>query len=262
MISANHFLGIPTFSICIPVHIASSSDLEFLKQAIESITIQKHVRFEILLSDDSGSRELLELVQEYNLAGIELILVDPPKTAGLGPNLNNCISHARNNYVKILFQDDFLSNSYSLLIMGFRLWVSKRKWLATATIHLRQDTGLYVNRFRPKKSSRLLFGRNSISSPSVILFKREFFLPFLGEMKYLIDCEWYLRMSHHFGLPVFFNHVCVINRLHKNQATHRFNELLESESLLARSLHDISIMGRSSCKCQSNPKVTAQTYFT
>ena len=250
MNSAKHKLGVPDFSICIPVHIQSRSDLDYLRQAIESVTSQRYVSFEILISDDSANRDLEYILQEYSLLGIELKLVTPPVASGMGSNLNNCVGYARGKFVKVLFQDDFLSHKYSLFIMGLRLRVSKRKWLAAATIHLQQDTGIYINRFKPKKSDRLLLGKNSISSPSVILFKKDFFLPFNEGLKYLIDCEWYLRMSHHYGLPVFFNQVSVINRLHKDQATHRFSQHLRSEIQIASNLHDISKMGKSSCKCR------------
>lgn len=247
---AKHQPGIPRFSICIPAHIESHTDLNYLREAIESARKQRYVRFEILISDDSDNQDLVQLIQEFASPEIDLKLLKPPTGSGLGSNLNNCVSYARGKFVKILFQDDLFSHKYSLLIMGLRLRISKRKWLAAATIHLQQDTGKYINRFKPKRSEFLLLGKNSISSPSVILFKREFFLPFHEELKYLIDCEWYLRMSHTFGLPVFFNQVSIINRLHKDQATHRFSELLKTESLIATNLHDVSIMGLSECKCR------------
>jgi glycosyltransferase involved in cell wall biosynthesis len=250
MNSAKRKLGTPKFSICIPVHIETQSDLDYLRQAIESVRTQKYVRCEILLSDDSANQDLMLLVQEFTSSTIDLRLVNPPMTSGLGSNLNNCVSYARGEYVKILFQDDFLSHKYSLFEMGLRLRVSKKKWLAAATIHLQQDSGNFINRFKPKKSDFLLLGKNSISSPSVILFKKDLFIPFDEELKYIIDCEWYLRMSHHFGLPIFFNRVSVINRLHKNQATYRFGVLLKHEIQIASELHDISIMGRYSCKCR------------
>jgi glycosyltransferase involved in cell wall biosynthesis len=246
----NHQVGHPEFSICIPAHIESQTDLNYLHQAIESVRKQKLVKFEILISDDSNNLDLVHLLQEYESLEIDLKLVNPPIALGLGSNLNNCVSQARGRYVKILFQDDLLSHKYALLNMGLRLQVSRRKWLAAATIHFQQDTGSYVNKFKPKKSHALLLGKNSISSPSVILFKKEFYLPFHEELKYLIDCEWYLRMSHFFGLPVFFKQVSVINRIHKNQATHKFSELLTTESQIATNLHDVSMMGLSLCKCR------------
>ena len=251
MNSAKPKLDAPEFSICIPVHIESQSDLDYLRQAIESVRIQKFARCEILLSDDSTNHDLMHLLQEFTSSEIDLKLVNPPIASGLGSNLNNCISYARGEYVKILFQDDFLSHKYSLFQMRLRLRVSKKKWLAAATIHLQQDSGIFINRFKPKNSDFLLLGKNSISSPSVILFKKDFFIPFDEKFKYLIDCEWYLRMSHHFGLPVFFNRVSVVNRLHKDQATYRFGGLLKSEIQIASDSHDISIMGLNSCKCRA-----------
>lgn len=241
--------SLPTYSVCIPVHITADIDLQFLSECIRSVIVQKFVIFEILISDDSLDFRVKAIVDDFVTQGISIRMLEPPKSQGLGSNLNHCLENAHGRVVKILFQDDYLSYKMSLFISGTRLRFSRKKWMATATTHFNQENGNYQNRFKPRESDDLLDGKNSISSPSVILLKRNHYVPFSQELKYLIDCEWYLRMSHRFGLPIFFNKISVVNRLHENQSTHVYSHLLAVESVRARELHNLHSMRASLCSC-------------
>ena len=130
-----------------------------------------------------------------------------------------------------------------------RLSLSKKYWHVSSSIHFQQSTSQFINKFKPRMSNALLDGKNYISSPSVVTLKSIALVDFCPNLDYLMDCEWYLRMSHNFGLPVFGKLVLVANRLHEDQATHWAKNSIITESKLAKHLHDNHKMNSMHCKC-------------
>jgi glycosyltransferase involved in cell wall biosynthesis len=236
-------------SVCIPVHISDPDDLIYLKTAIESVVVQSYQDFEIVIADDSASREVFELIREFQSMNVAIQYFETGGKSGIGANTNNCISKSRGALIKILFQDDYLSHSRVLERTRRQFRFRRKKWLAAGTIHFNQQDLLFQNRMIPRRSDNLLIGKNSISSPSVITFRRGSFVPLATNLTYIIDCEWYLRMSHTYGLPIFSSRIDIVNRLHENQQTHKVQHLLGNETLLAKKMHSRHKMSKGKCDC-------------
>ncbi len=239
----------PLISVVTPVHISTQDQLFYLEQLIKSFLKQRYRDKELIVSDDLSDFRVKELCNRFNASGATVRYVKSP-TSGISCNLNYAISHAKGKFVKILFQDDFFSNTFALTLIWMRLAITKKHWHVSASIHFNQSTSQFVRKFKPRISNALLDGKNYISSPSVVTFKATAQLDFCENLDYLMDCEWYLRMSHRFGLPVFGKLILIANRLHVDQATHWAKERLKIESIIAKRIHDQTEMNSRKCKCR------------
>jgi glycosyltransferase involved in cell wall biosynthesis len=235
-------------SVVTPVHITNQVQLEYLRDLIRSFSKQAFPYKELIVSDDSHNSDVEALCRENNSSKSKVVYIAAP-VVGISANLNYGISKAGGSIIKILFQDDFFTNRLALFLIWIRLVVSKKKWHVSSSNHFQQSSGKFFHTLRPKISHHLLDGKNYISSPSVVTFKKESKLDFCVQLNFLMDCEWYLRMSHNFGLPVFGKIVFISNRIHKDQATHWAKKNLEAESSIAKQMHSKYQMGSSECKC-------------
>lgn len=92
----------PLVSVCVPIF----NGVSFLDRCLASIEAQTYEPLEVLLVDDQstdGSREIAErFVAIHSNARLHTNRV----RLGLGLNLNQCISLARGEWIKFVFQDD------------------------------------------------------------------------------------------------------------------------------------------------------------
>ncbi len=189
------------------------------------------------------------LCGEFQRRGMNLVYCKFLPGSGLAQNLNHSVKMSRGKMIKILFQDDYLIHDRVLVHNRLRLFFSFRKWLVTGTLHFDQATEKFVNPFFPRPGRELLQGVNTISSPSVVMLPRKNFLYFAECLHFLVDCEWYVRMSHHFGKPTFVNSIQIVNRLHAKQSTHEVKGLFRREREIASELHNVQELKKSSCIC-------------
>jgi len=236
-------------SVVTPVHISDEKEFIFLKEMITSFSSQIYRNKELIISDDLADVKVRSLCEEMAAQGLRIVYT-VSASPGISTNLNHGIGNANGGIVKILFQDDFFTTKYALSIIWLQLLFSNRSWHLSGSTHFNQIDSEFSNIIRPKISNELLEGKNYISSPSVVSFKRESKIEFDENLTYLMDCEWYLRMSHNFGFPIFGKKVLIANRLHGGQATHWAKNQLEEESKFSKNLHDVMIMGLNNCKCQ------------
>jgi hypothetical protein len=73
--------------------------------------------------------------------------------------------------------------------------------------------------FYPQYHNKIQYGQNTISSPSVLMFKNEDIIEFDENLFWLMDVDYYKRMYDKFGLPDICNYITVVNREHENQVS-------------------------------------------
>ncbi|HEX8459544.1 MAG TPA: glycosyltransferase family A protein [Pyrinomonadaceae bacterium] len=95
----------PAVSICIPTF----NGAEYLRQAMESALSQSFGDFELLVSDDASTDDTMSIAGEYARQDGRVVLHQSPRRLGLGGNWNRCLELAKGEWVKFLFQDDYLS---------------------------------------------------------------------------------------------------------------------------------------------------------
>lgn len=94
-------------SVCIPTYNGST----YLRQAIESARMQTYSDFELLFVDDGSSDDTFEIVEEFARLDSRVRAYRNPQRLGLAENWNRCLELAGGEWIKFLFQDDYLHST-------------------------------------------------------------------------------------------------------------------------------------------------------
>lgn len=204
-------------SIAIPTWESYNNGEQFLDDLLRTIEIQTFKNFEVVISDHSKDDYLLSKIKEFE-DKFDIKYYRNEKDRGNGPaNMNNAIRKCSGEIVKIIFQDDFFYDDHALEKIYYALYNSDRMWLLNATNHTKDDGNSFYWDLYPKFNNDLLKGVNTISSPSVVSFKRQSEVVFDETLVYFMDIDYYYGMRKKYGDPVFYDDILVTNRFpHEN----------------------------------------------
>jgi len=209
----------PHISVCIPVYEMNGFGTSFLAHNLRCLADQDFKDFEVIVADQSRNDEIKHLCAQF--AGQMNIkhLVNSKTKRQASANTNYAMKHAEGKIIKILFQDDYpyIPDALSILSDGFDL--TKDHWCVTASEHS-YDGETVFRPFFPKYNERIHFGKNTISSPSVLALNntREI-LEFDENLIWLMDVDYYKRCYEKFGQPLIIEDILVVNRLHSSQVS-------------------------------------------
>lgn len=201
-------------SICIPTYEMKGKGVEYLEYSFNILYSQTFQDFEIVISDHSIDNNI-ELLCDYWKQILNIHYFKNEYKRGISSaNINNAIHKAKGEIIKILFQDDFLYDEQSLENQ-FKCF--KENWLITACCHY-NGVNIYKP-FYPKYHDNIQYGQNTISSPSVLMFKNKDVIDFDDNLFWLMDVDYYKRLYNKFGPPDICNYITVVNREHENQVS-------------------------------------------
>lgn len=222
-------------SIAIPTWEFYGNGEQFLDDLFRTIEIQTFKDFEVVISDHSADDYLLPKIKEFDVK-FDIKYCKNENNRGNGStNLNNAISNCSSDIVKILFQDDFFYDDEALEKIYYALSDSDKMWLLNGTNHTKNDGNTFYWDLYPKFNDKLLDGVNTISSPSVVAFKRQSEVIFDETLVYFMDVDYYYGMRKKYGDPVFYDDILVTNRFpHENSISSNIENkenlmLVESE---------------------------------
>jgi glycosyltransferase involved in cell wall biosynthesis len=218
-------------SICIPTYEMNGRGAEYLEYSFNILYHQTFKNFEIVISDHSSSDLIKDLCEQWNQVLNIKYFKNTEKKGNSSANTNNAIKYANGNIVKILFQDDFFYDEYSLQNQVNFLNENSNHWLVTACCHY--DGNKIYKPQCPYYHNEIQYGYNTISSPSVLMFKNLNVLKFDENLIWLMDVDYYKRLYDRFGSPTICNYITVVNREHQNQISNTLatNEIKEKESI-------------------------------
>ncbi|MCC6372492.1 MAG: glycosyltransferase family 2 protein [Bacteroidia bacterium] len=228
----------PLVSICIPTY----NGQEFLKQCLDSCLNQSYTSYEVLLCDDCSTDSTLAIAKDYASKYPQLKVLVNPQNLGLVGNWNKCLQEARGEWIKFVFQDDYITpNCLEKFVQAIepntRLIVSERHFLLPADAS--EDVkNYYANVVRtlsntcnnsslyysPKQLSNAAvqnMAMNFIAEPSLSFFKKDILTNignFKSSLKQICDLEFILRAGTNFGLRLIPEKLCAF-RIHSNTTT-------------------------------------------
>lgn len=94
----------PLVSICVPTY----NGAQYLRACLDSVLSQTLSDFEVLIVDDCSEDETLTTAKEYERQDKRIRLIKNERNLGLVGNWNCCIEFARGEWIKFVFQDDWL----------------------------------------------------------------------------------------------------------------------------------------------------------
>jgi glycosyltransferase involved in cell wall biosynthesis len=94
-------------SLCIPTY----NGAEHLRECLDSAIAQTYPSLEILILDDCSTDETVEIATNYARQHARIRVIRNDENRGLVGNWNRCVDLARGEWIKFLFQDDYLEPS-------------------------------------------------------------------------------------------------------------------------------------------------------
>jgi glycosyltransferase involved in cell wall biosynthesis len=215
----------PFFSIAIPSYEMKGCGEEFLNFSFSKLSRQTFKNFEVIISDHSKDDLIKDLCKKWKDNLDIKYFKNEYKVGGSSPNINNAIKNSNGEWIKLLWQDDFLFSDNSLELIKEHIENnSDIEWIATACEHSNDGVVMY-RPFYPYWTSDIHLGNNRISSPSVITIKNtEDKLYFDEDLIWLMDVEYYKRMYEKYGEPSYLNTINVVNRTWSNQLSNTISQ--------------------------------------
>lgn len=224
-------------SICIPTYNGSTH----LRECLESVIVQTHQAVEILCVDDCSSDDTLELLKSYARQDSRIRVEVNRNNLGLVGNWNRCIELSSGEWIKFVFQDDFIypqciekmlnAAEGGLLIACMRDFVFEGVSDDTRAIYddITQERSLTrlfngLDHASPDNLAKVVldqFPRNIIGEPTAVMFHRDVvarFGAFNPAFVQLCDYEYWLRVGLNTGL-VIVPEVLAGFRVHGNSTT-------------------------------------------
>jgi len=229
----------PLVSICIPVF----NGEKYLEKCIDSAIFQSYKKIEIIIVDDGSTDNSQRIINQYALKDERIKTISNSQNLGLTRNWNTCIEFSSGEWIKFLFQDDYLSvNCIESMLNAFDnktpLIVCKRTFVlkdtAEANLHdyyknkvltfeklgvaekKKVITSTMISNFACKN-----IGMNFIGEPTSILFRKEIVNSlgmFNTNLQQICDFEFALRIASNYGL-IYINEPLTFFRIHEQSAT-------------------------------------------
>ncbi|MDG1143403.1 MAG: glycosyltransferase [Burkholderiales bacterium] len=203
-------------SVCIPAYEMGGEGANFLRHSLDILMHQSFQDFEVIVADQSSNREIEVVCDEYPK------YVRHVRTSHLehqaSANTNAAVDAARGEIIKILFQDDFLAQTRALSEIIDSFEKPEVNWCLTGSLHT-HDTENMFKPFVPRYHDRIQFGKNTISSPSVLAYRRSGAPRFDESLIWLMDVDFYKRCGDLWGPPDIIPEPLAVNRLHKGQVS-------------------------------------------
>lgn len=214
----------PFFSIPIPTYGYSGKGAKFLEQSLEIISKQSFKDYEVVLSDHSIDETIYDVFLKWS-EHINIKYYKNDKGRGfVSPNINNAMKYCNGEWIKILFQDDFLFGENSL--EKHKNFIDSNKnitWFAANT-HVTYDGESIAWSFKPKWVDDIWTGNNKLGCPSNITIKNENLIFFDEELNWLLDVDYYMKMRAKFGDIHILDEFVLVNRITPERLTNNTNE--------------------------------------
>jgi glycosyltransferase involved in cell wall biosynthesis len=201
----------------------------YLFDIFHALEHQTNKDFNVWISDHSKNDDVLEACKEY--ADIfEINYIKNENNRGqISANTNCALENADGDILKVMFQDDFILITRTLVDELDKAFVDGVDWAVTGFAHTINDGQTHYNPKIPQYNDRLLEGVNTLSSPSILALRNGIDEYFDEKLTMLMDCDMYYRLYKYHGDPAVLTDYHISNREHKNQTQRAYEHLLPTE---------------------------------
>lgn len=184
-------------SICIPTY----NQVKYLRQTIDSVLNQTFTDYEIIITDDSPTDIVFDLVQEYQSKGNNIQYYKNETPLGSPENWNEAIRRSKGEYVKIMHHDDYFTDENSLFEFVKMLDENPNSdfaFGATLIIDIKRDKSRIhcptkVQLRNLFQDPYVLFLGNFIGPPSSVIHRRNVDLIYDRNLIWVVDFDFYIR---------------------------------------------------------------------
>jgi len=194
-------------SICIPVYEMNGEGVNHLKKLLDSLNYQSNKEFEVIISDDSLDNEIEIFISKSNFKYSIKYFRNISLKKNASNNLNSAIINSSYSIIKPMFQDDWVINNDLIK----EIINSNYSWGVFKTQDIKN--GVIANTITPKYNKYLIWGINTIGSPSVIYFKKDDNLLFDEKLINLMDVDFYYRLYKKHKDPMLHKEISINTRI-------------------------------------------------
>lgn len=214
----------PFFSVAIPTYSYNGNGIDFLRNNFEILSNQTFKDFEVVISDHSLDSSIKSFCENWK-DKLNIFYIRNEKGRGIiSPNINVALSNCKGEWIKILFQDDFLFNETSLEKQyNFIINNLEINWFATKFVHS-NDGKTFYREFTPRWVDDIWSGNNLIGSPSVITIRNNNVILFDEDLNWLMDCDYYCNLNVKYGEPALLNEFTVVSRTNSERLTNNITQ--------------------------------------
>jgi glycosyltransferase involved in cell wall biosynthesis len=209
------------FSICIPAY----KNTEFLKRLLDSITLQTFKDFEVIICDDSRENNVEVFCNLYK-NNFDIRYFRNPYPLGSPENWNEAIRQAKGEWIKLMHDDDWFAHASSLEEFAHAIRDNPETdfFFSAYSNYYFDDVKYKEFRITPwwfrqlNKDPVILFSRNVIGAPSVVIYKRSLQIEYDRNIKWLVDIDFYIRVLGE-TKPVYIDKALIHIGIGKEQIT-------------------------------------------
>lgn len=217
----------PFFSIAIPTYGYGGRGSEFLDHSLKILSTQTFKDFDVVISDHSLDDTILDVVKKWDSHIKIKYLKNEIGRGVISPNINNAMNHSNGVWIKVLFQDDFLYDEYSLEKQyNFIIKNNTTKWFMTKFYHS-NDGETFYRLYQPLWNNRIWTGDNTMGCPSGLTLLNEDLIYFDEGLNWLMDCDYYQRLYLKYGEPNILDEITTVNRTWGERLTDTIDETLK-----------------------------------
>jgi glycosyltransferase involved in cell wall biosynthesis len=220
----------PEISVCIPSYEMNGYGAQYLDASLEKLAEQDFQNFEVIVSDQSVDDDVKTVCEKWSDKINISHLWNRGSKRQAATNINYALNHTNGRILKILFQDDYLCDRRALSLIHERFVETGCDWLLCGS-GIVEDGGNVKRPMIPSLTEKLHFGKNTVSSPSVLAIDRRCAERFDENLIWLMDVEFYKRLWDAKGLPEIVPATLVANRIHDHQVSGMIDRKLQAKEL-------------------------------
>jgi glycosyltransferase involved in cell wall biosynthesis len=217
---------IPKVSICIPAY----NQTKYLKRVLDSVFEQTFTDFELIVSDDSTTTEVKQLIDTYKSQALTILYHHHSAALGSPENWNFAIRQAKGAYIKIMHHDDWFTTPTSLVKFVELLEKNDTDFAFSGAIVNNENGTIYNHKINTqqfltiKNNPVSLFPANLIGAPSAVIFKNKFNIQFDTKLKWIVDVEFYYRLLQQNCKITFTEETLVLTYSHDDSITNQCSD--------------------------------------
>jgi glycosyltransferase involved in cell wall biosynthesis len=202
----------------------------YLEESFCALENQTLHDFEVIVSDQSENNDILELCEEWRTRLNLRHYWNRDGKRQASANINHALGKARGAVYKVLFQDDLILSETVLQDIVDAFERQDAMWLLKGS-GVTKDGKTIERPMVPRLTPKLHFGKNTVSSPSVLAFRASCEHWFDENLIWLMDVEMYARLWKDYGDPIILPETLVANRLHADQVSQRVDRTIQKREL-------------------------------
>jgi glycosyltransferase involved in cell wall biosynthesis len=181
-------------SICIPVY----NRVTGLKRLLASLASQTYTDYEIIISDDSNTKDVSELISDYEKT-LPISYYKNSVAAGTPQNWNLAIEKASAPWIKLMHDDDWFASNDAVEKFANAATLSQSGFVFCASNYVYSESNKnYLQQLSKEQISMLqtnpfyLLHDNIIGHPSAVLHTKNN-LTYDKQFKWVVDIDFYLQ---------------------------------------------------------------------